>query len=458
MDGTVECFKARVLARGYAQKYDIDYDEIFSPVVRFSSIRVLLAFAVQRDMLIHQMDVITPFLNGSLEEEIYMDQTEGCIKTGQEHLVYKLEKSLYRLKQAPRCWNKAFREHLENNGFTQTSSDACVYVKSKESLIVIVVYVDDLIILAETAEEIAKIKETLSTKFKMKDMKELHYCLGITIIHDRVKQKVWLNQYQYIEKLLKKFGQAEAKTMSTPADINVKLKKSDNVSKHVDTVRYQSIVGSLLYAAMITRPDIAYAVGVLSKFCTNPDESHLTTARRILRYLKGTINYGIKYEKSGNASLTGYPDASWADDLNDRRSTSGNVFLLANGPVSWFSKKQATLSMSTAESEYVALSQAAQEAVWLRRLLEEIGMDLTQNPTLIHEDNQGAIAIARNPVSHARTKHIDKRYHFVREAILNKVINLEYSPTHEMIADVLTKPLSKPQFTKLIHTMGMNTQ
>ena len=239
-------------------------------------------------------------------------------------------------------------------------------------------YVDDLIILVETAEDMGKIKETLGTKFKMKDMKELHYCLGITIVHDRVKQKVWLNQYQYIEKLLKKFGQAETKTMSTPADINVKLKKNDSVSKRVNTVQYQSIAGILLYAAMATRPDIAYAVGVLSKFCANLDESHLTAARCVLRYLKGTINYGIKYEKSGNAGLTGYSDASWADDLDDPRSTSGNVFLLANGPVSWFSKKQATVSMSIAESDYVALSQVAQEALWLRRLLEEIGMDLTQ--------------------------------------------------------------------------------
>ena len=155
---------------------------------------------------------------------------------------------------------------------------------------------------------------------------------------------------------------------------------------------------------MATRPDIAYTVGVLSKFCANPDECHLTAARRVLRYLKGTINYGIKYEKSGNASLTGYSDASLADYLDDRRSTSWNVFLLANGPVSWFSKKQATVSKSTAESEYVALSQAAQETVWLRRLLEEIRMGLTQNPTHIHEDNQGAIAIARNPLSHARTE------------------------------------------------------
>ena len=242
VDGTVERFKARLVAKGYAQKYGIDYNETFSPVVRFSSIRVLLAFAVQRGMLIHQMDVVTAFLNGRLKEEIYMDQPEGYVKTGQEHLVCKLEKSLYGLKQAPRCWNKAFREHLESNGFTQTSRDACVYVKCKETLIVIAVYVDDLIILAETAEEMAKIKETLSTKLKMKDMKELHYCLGITIVHDRVKQKVWLNQYQYNEKLLKKFGQAEAKTMLTPADINVKLKKNDNVSKHVDTVQYQSLV------------------------------------------------------------------------------------------------------------------------------------------------------------------------------------------------------------------------
>ena len=248
----------------------------------------------------------------------------------------------------------------------------------------------------------------------------------------------------------------EAKPVSTPADLNVKLQKEDGVSRPVDVISYQSIVGSQLYAAIATRPDIAQAVGVVSKFCANPTQSHFTAAKRILRYLKGTVSLGLSYKKCADGILTGYSDADWAGDVDDRHSTSGNVFSLARGAVSWLSKKQATVALSTAEAEYAALSTATQEAIWLRRLLTDVGEPL-EEPIVIHEDNQGAIAMAKNPVGHARTKHIDIRYHFVREGVQNGVIVLKYVATDEMIADILTKPLPKHRFEKLVTELGMKT-
>ena len=343
-DGTVERFKARLVAKGYAQKCGIDYDETFSPVVRFSSIRFLLAFAVQNDLLIHQMDVETAFLNGKLDEEIYMQQPEGYVKPGEEHLVCKLEK----------------------------------------------------------------------------------------------------------------YRQTEAKPVSTPADLNVKLQKEDCFSRPVDATSYQSMVGSLLYAAIATRPDIAQAVGVVSKFCANPTQNHLTAAKRILRYLKATAYLGLSYKKCADGNLIGYSDADWAGDIDDCHSTSGNVFSFACGAVSWLSKKQATVSLSTAEAEYVALSTATQEAIWLRRLLADVG-EPPEGPTEIYEDNQGAVSMAKNPVGHARTKHIDIRYHFVREGVQDGAIALKYIATDEMIADILTKPLPKHGFQKLVTELGMKT-
>ncbi|CAL9690925.1 unnamed protein product [Knipowitschia caucasica] len=244
-----------------------------------------------------------------------------------------------------------------------------------------------------------KLKDTLKKKYKIKDMGELSYILGISVEQDR--ECIFLHQRKYIQSILQKYGMDNAKPVGTPADTNVKLKKDDEVSKPVNQSIYQTMVGSLLYAAMATRPDIAQAVSTISKFNANPNTAHLTAVQRILRYLKGTQNLALKYKRSEKESLTGFSDADWAGDQDDRRSTTGNVLLLAEGAFSWLSKKQATVALSTAEAEYVALSQAAQEGTWLRRLITELGMETT--PTVILEDNQGAIAIAKNPVDHAST-------------------------------------------------------
>lgn len=453
-DGRVERYKCRLVAKGYSQLYGADYDETFSPVVRFSSIRTLLSFAIQNNLHVHQMDVVTAFLNGHLEEEIYMEQPEGYIKPGEEHLVCKLKKSIYGLKQSPRCWSKTFTGFMMEVGFKQSTSDPCVFVRSREELEILAVYVDDLILITESTESMNELKMALEDRYKMKDMGELSYILGVSVIQDKEKNCVFLHQKHYIEAMLQKYGMDNANPVATPADVNVKLKKSDGVSKPVHQHTYQSMVGSLLYAAMATRPDIAQAVSAVSKFNANPDAAHLTAVKRILRYLKGTANLALKYERSDSGALIGFSDADWAGDQDDRRSTTGNIFLLCGGAVSWLSKKQAIVALSTAEAEYIALSQAAQEAIWLRRLLSDLGVEATTS-TVILEDNQGAIAIAKNPVNHSRTKHIDIRYHYIRECVQNGQIELQYCPTNDMKADIFTKPLTKQKFEYLRGEIGL---
>ena len=418
--------------------------------MRFSSVQTLLALAVQKNMIVHQMDVVTAFLNGKLDEEIYMQQPDGYQVSGKTNLVCKLKKSLYGLKQAPRCWNQELKQFMVEAGFAQSNADPCIFVRLDERTTIVAVYVDDLILITDAMEVMLETKWLLSKRFKMKDMNQLHYCLGVNIVYGQ--NCVWLHQQQYISLMLRKFGLEDANTVSTPTDCNVKLVKNDHVSKPTDQVEYQSMVGSLLYVAKGTRPDIAQAVGAVSKFCSNPTEAHKTAVKRIFRYLKKTRNLALKYCKDEKA-VTGFSDADWGGDPDDRHSTTGNVFVLAGGAVSWLSKKQAVVALSTSEAEYMALSSAVQEALWFRKLFTDLRM--TAKPITIKEDNQGAIALTQNPIAHSRTKHIDIRFHFIREARENGSIDIVYCPTSEMIADLFTKPIPRGQFEKLRDLLGM---
>ena len=368
-EGEAIRFKSRLVAKGYSQRHGIDFEETFSPVVRFSSIRTLLALAVQKGMIVHQMDIVTAFLNGELQEEIYMQQPDGYQISGKESLVCRLKRSLYGLKQASRCWNQALKEFMVQAGFVQSNADPCIFTRLGEHTTILAVYVDDLIIITDDMEVMLEAKGLLSKRFKMKDMGQIHYCLGVNIVYG--PNCVWMHQWQYITLMLRKFGLVDANTVSTPADCNVKLLKNDHVSKSTDQVNYQSMVGSLLYIAMGTRPDIAHTVGAVSKFCSNPTEAHKTAVKRVFRYLKKTINLALKYCKD-EKSVIGFSDADWGGDPDDRCSTTGNVFLLAGGAVSWLSKKQPVVALSTSEAEYVALSMATQEAAWFQKLFTDL--------------------------------------------------------------------------------------
>ena len=277
-DGEIQCFKGCLVAQGFTQRYGIDYEEIFSPVARFSTIRTLLAYAVERKMQVHQMDVVSTFLNGELREEIYMQQPPGYIQPAKEELVCKLKKSIYGLKQSPRCWNERLCEHLKSLVFKESGADPCVFIResSEKKLEVISMYVDDLLLIAETMEQIKQMKRSLSDTFKMKDLGQLQYCLGVNF--NWSTNGVSLCQKQYLSRILERYRMSEA---NIPMDLNVKLVKDDKCSKKVDSVNYQLMVGSLLHAARATCPDIAHAAGIVSKFSNEPTVAHLTAVKRI---------------------------------------------------------------------------------------------------------------------------------------------------------------------------------
>lgn len=290
-DGSVDRYKARLVAQGFSQKFGKDYDETFCPVVRFESIRTVIALAVQNDMKLHQMDVTAAFLNGKLSEEIYMKQPEGFVEKGKKHLVCKLKKSIYGLKQSPRCWNFALDDTLKKLGFVQTSGDPCIYVNSKGEKFIIAIYVDDIILCCKSEKYLRKIKDSLSQQYNMKNLGELNYFLGVKIVQDCDKGQVWIGQPVYTENILKTFGMENAKPVQPPVDSSQKLVKATETSSLCDIEQYQSAVGSLLYLSVKTRPDITYAVSNVARFCAKPTMQHWMAVKRIMRYLKGTENF-----------------------------------------------------------------------------------------------------------------------------------------------------------------------
>ncbi len=452
-DGSVQRCKARLVAQGYSQKEGLDYDQTFSPVVRPESVRSVVALSNQLGLKVHQMDITTAFLNGGLQEEVYMKQPKGFVTKGKEHLVCRLKKSLYGLKQSPRCWNQTLDRHLKHLGFKQSTSDPCIYTSASESdgFLILAVYVDDILLAGKSEKQIAQIKADLGKIFRLKDLGELKYFLGVNV-QQRV-QGTWIGQPAFTQAIIRKFGMEQCKPARTPISTGLKLHKAAEKTELFDAAVYQSAVGCLLYLSGWTRPDIAFAVSYVSRFCSNPSKEHWSAVKHILRYLKGTSTFGLVYSKK-EKSLTGYSDADWAGDVNDRRSTSGYCFMLSGAAISWKSRKQSCVALSTAEAEYVALASATQEATWIRRLLVDLKY-CGSEPTVIFEDNQSAICIGQNPQYHSKTKHIDIKYHFVRQQLSNKTIALQYCSTNDMIADVFTKSLSFDKFVRMRESLGL---
>ncbi|CAL1375783.1 unnamed protein product [Linum trigynum] len=444
-DGTIQKYKARLVAKGYSQQPGIDFHETYAPVARMETIRTVLALAAQLELPVYQLDVKSAFLNGELEEEVYVEQPRGYEKKGEEDKVYRLRKALYGLKQAPRAWNSRIDRYFQQNEFQRSPSEASLYIKKGEGkdFLMVCLYVDDLIYTGTSQRMIEEFKSAMMKEFEMTDLGLMKYFLGI-----QVKQspgEIFISQEKYTEDMLKRFHMATCKPISTPMTLNEKLQRNDG-AENVDGKLYRSLVGSLIYLTH-TRPDICHSVSLISRFMNEPSKLHFAAAKRILRYLQGTKKLGLTYKKEAESKLTGYTDSDWAGSLDDRKSTSGYIFCLGSKPISWSSKKQKTVALSSAEAEYIAATDAACEAVWLKRLIS----DLQQNengPTIIHCDNMSAIAMTKNPVFHARSKHIELRHHFIRDLVNEGLIVMEFINTDDQPADILTKAVTREKFEK----------
>ena len=452
--GNIVRYKARLVAKGFKQREGVDYSEVFAPVSKHASLRSLLAVVAQRNLELHQLDVKTAFLNGELAEEIFIEQPPGYSVDGSGHVCLLL-KALYGLKQAPRVWYETLRTKLEELGFKASSADTSLFIRDDCTLLV---YVDDILIAAPKLETVNSIKTTLGKLFDVRDLGEARFFLGMEIERDRAKGTLRLSQRALAESLIAKFGMTQSKPKRTPMDLSVRLIKSTDPAELCgpdDTHTYMEIVGSLLYLSTCTRPDIAQAVGVLSRFMSCPTPVHLSAAKGVLRYLVGSPALGILYHASTpEFELTGYCDADYAGDLSTRRSTAGFVFLLCGGAITWVSRMQPTVAASTTEAEYMAASIITKEALWLRNLLCDLGMSVS-GPLPVKCDNQAALHLIKQPVVSSRAKHIDVMHHFVRERVLRGEVCFSYVATSHMVADCLTKPLAPVVFTAARSALGM---
>ena len=455
-DGSIARYKARLVARGDKQKKGIDYDEVFAPTTRLNSMRTLLTIAAAEDLEVHCLDIKNAFLNGIADRDIYLYQPPGFIDPDHPDYVCKLIKSIYGTHQAGRTWYNTLDTFLTNNDFTKCISDPCLYVReTNNEKEYVSTHVDDLLLVCP-ASLMHGLKQLLLQRFAITDRGELTTYLNIVFIRDREHRRIYCHQSHYTQEILATFGMQECKPITTPMQANLLLPKIERTPSEAAHIPYREAVGKLIYLATSTRPDISYAVGYLSRHMTAFNEQHWAAVKHLFRYLKGTTNYGIVLSADNLHAVEGYTDADWGREISDRKSTSGYIFRLGSSPITWMSKKQSTIALSSTEAEYIALTTGAKEALHLRHLLMQLGYQ-PSSATFLHEDNQSCIQLANNPVQHARTKHLDIQMQFLREQIGRKSITIKYIPTQDNIADILTKPLPRPAFEKLRPMLGVIT-
>lgn len=460
--GEIEKYKARLVARGFTQIYGVDYYETYAPVARLTSFRLMLALAARNGWAVDNFDFDQAYLNSDLEDDdvIYVEQPPDYETKSRREWVYKLLKSLYGLKQAAKNWYSALYKALMELGFTRCEADHGVFYKEVgKDIIIFLVHVDDGMVTGSDVKLIKRFKEDMHAKYRLTDLGAVNWLLGIKITRDLINKTISLSQHAYIDAIITRFNFDDLKPLAIPIDPSVPLSITQSPTKLEDiakmkNVPYREAVGSLMYAAMGTRPDIAFATSTVAQFSGNPGWTHWEAVKRIYRYLKGTRDLVLTYG-GDNRGLVGYVDADGASQEH-RRAISGYVFMVDGGAVSWSSKKQELVTLSTAEAEYVAQTHAAKEALWIRRLLTEI-FKTVDTPTTLFSDSKSAIALAHDGHYHARTKHIDIRYHFIRYIIEAGTIKLVYCPTNDMTADTLTKALPSVKAKHFATALGLNT-
>ncbi|KAJ9557371.1 hypothetical protein OSB04_011985 [Centaurea solstitialis] len=426
--------KARLVAKGFRQQEGIDYDETFAPVARIEAIRIFLAYAAHKNMMVYQMDVKCAFLNGVLHEEVYVEQPEGFVDPRFPDHVYALDKALYGLKQAPRAWYETLTIYLLGAGYKKGTIDPTLFLrKSGDDLIIVQIYVDDIIFASTKPELCKEFEHTMKSQFQMSMMGELTFFLGLQV--RQCPEGIFINQSKYVHDLLKRFDVVGSNSAATPMSRSFQM-DADLSGKPVDLKKYRAMIGSLLYLTA-SRPDIVFSTGVCARYQCDPRDSHLKAVKRILRYLKGTPDFGLWYPKGSSFELIGYTDSDHAGCKLDRKSTSGACQFLGNKLVSWSSRKQNCVSLSTAEAEYIAAACCCSQVLWMKTQLADFGYTMNQIP--IYCDSQSAIQITANPVQHSKTKHIDIRYHFIKDHVEKGNIELYFVESDLQLADLFTK-------------------
>ncbi|GKE51675.1 putative ribonuclease H-like domain-containing protein [Tanacetum coccineum] len=425
--GIVVRNKARLVTQGYTQEEGIDYDEVFAPVARIEAIRLFLAYASFKDFVVYQMDVKSAFLYGKIEKEVYVCQPLGFEDPEFPDRVYKVEKALYGLHQAPRAWYETLSTYLLDNRFQR---DDIIFGSTKKGLC-------------------TKFKKMVHKKFQMSSMGELTFFLGL-----QVTQKddwIFISQDKYVDEIFKKFGFSTVKTASTPMETSKPLLK-DAEAEDVDVHLYRSMIGSLMYLTA-SRPDIMFVVCACARFQVTPKVSHLHAVKRIFRYLKGQPKLGLWYPKDSPFDLEAYTDSDYAGASLDRKSTTGGCQFLRRRLISWQCKKQTIVANSTTEAEYVAASSCCGQVLWIQNQMLDYGYNFMN--TKIHIDNESTICIVKNPVFHSKTKHIEIRHHFIRDSNEKKLIQMIKIHTDHNVADLLTKAFDVRRFQYLIASIGM---
>jgi histone deacetylase 1/2 len=432
------------VAKGFRQRYGQDYEETFSPVVKPTTIRLLLSVAVYRGWHLRQIDIQNAFLNGVLEEQVFMRQPPGFEDPTRPHHLCHLQKAIYGLKQAPRAWHARLSSVLGSLGFRASTADTSLFILSRSGLTMfLLVYVDDIIVISSSSSATERLIRAMGAAFAVKDLGRLHYFLGIEVHHQ--SSSLVLSQKKYAIDLLQRAGMLKCAPASTPMTVTDRLSAHEGTLLTADeATRYRSIVGGLQYLTL-TRPDISFAVNKVCQFLHAPRDPHWTAVKRILRFIKFTCSHGLQLRHTSDTLLSAFSDADWAGNLDDRRSTGGHAIFYGGNLIAWTARKQATVSHSSTESEYKAVANATAEVIWVQSLLTELGLAQSWIP-ILWCDNIGATYLSSNLVFHARTKHIEVDFHFVRERVAKKQLQIKFISSKDQVADIFTKPLPLPAF------------
>ncbi len=449
-DGSIKKFKARLVAKGFTQKKGIDYNEVFSPVSKISTWRILISIAASKGWDLFQDDVPSAFLKGLLKEVIYMEQPEGYHE-GTSNTVCRLIKTIYGLKQSAREWNEVITSYLQSQGFTQVVSEPCLFVRRRNGrFIFAVIWVDDILTTGD--DDLPTFRHNMQQHFGMDEGNSLSWCLGIHVAKDPATSNITMDQEKYIDDKCREFShfiQRGGSSTPLPSNYTEKLREAEESTSPPDpSFPYAPMLGSLMFAMICTRPDISTAVSLLSRHVR---KIHCNLLQHVFRYARDNP-YRIQYKHQAPLILKGYADASFAAD-GDCKSTGGYIFTLGSGPISWSTNKQPIVALSSSEAEYIAVTPAGQECLWLSEILNSLFFP--QGCVTIYEDNDAVIKLSKEPKINKRTKHISVRYHWIREKIAQGIFKLQYLNTKSQLADIMTKVPPGPQFHKLIKLMGM---